>query len=261
LDGLVPGDESVALRVVTRAGRVTSFLFDQRKKGLSSLGSDYVNSLASSATKLVIPTILQSSSGKVSTSIRILVPGNFDANVKLTINSGDGSFTPVGFDQKTIPHGRVLDYSLADLTSSTPMSVVIESDQPVVASILSKMNGSDFAWAAPAKILTKISSNFTGLTPTFVFTGADINVSVNWKNANGKSKSGRITGSDIAFWSPGKGGIRTVTFTADPKKSIYGGAIIRATSGWRFAYLPLNPSAILEQSTLPKVDVRSLSRG
>ncbi|MEN9324321.1 MAG: hypothetical protein RL414_75 [Actinomycetota bacterium] len=262
VDALVPGDESVALHVVTRAGRVTSFLFDQRKKGLRSLGSDYVNSISSAATTLVIPTVLQSSSGKVSTTLRMLVPGNFDASVKITINSGDGSFTPVGFDQKSVPHGRVVDYSLADLTSTTPMSVIVESDQPVVASVLSQMSGNDFAWAIPVKALNKLNRlqmNFTGLSPTFVFTGADINVSLSWKNAAGKSKSGRVTGRDIAFWNPGKGGLRTITFVGN--KPVYAGAIIRTAAGWRFAYLPLTPSAVLEQSTLPIVDVRSLSRG
>ena len=114
VDALVPGDDSVALRVVTRAGRVTSFLFDQRKKGLSSLGSDFVNSQLAPSTHLVIPALMQSSTGKIASSIRILVPGNLDANVKLVLNSGDGSFTPLGFDGKTIAHGKVIDISLKD---------------------------------------------------------------------------------------------------------------------------------------------------
>ena len=67
----VPGEEAVAVHVATRSGRVTSFLYDQRKKGLSSLGSDFVSSTSSPSTRLVIPTVLQSSSGKVVTSIQI----------------------------------------------------------------------------------------------------------------------------------------------------------------------------------------------
>ena len=260
VDALVPGDDSVALRVVTRAGRVTSFLFDQRKKGLSSLGSDFVNSQLAPATHLVIPTLMQSSNGKVSSSIRILVPGNLDANVKLVLNSGDGSFTPLGFDGKTIAHGKVIDISLKDLTSTTPMSIVIDSDQPLVASALTSLAYGDFAWATPVAPFTDISLNFTGLNPKFVFTGTDIKVSVNWKNSNGKSMSSLITGSDIAFWNPGKTGIRTVTFRTESKKGIYGGVIIRNGSGSQLAYLPLSVGAVLERSTLPIVDVRSLSR-
>jgi hypothetical protein len=260
VDALVPGDDSVALHVVTRAGRVTSFLFDQRKKGLSSLGSDFVNSQPGPATYLVIPTLMQSSNGKVASAIRILVPGNLDANVKLNVNSGDGSFTPLGFDGRTIVHGKVIDIPLKDLTSTTPMSIVIESDQPLVASSLTALTHGDFAWATPVAPVRDIALNFTGLSPHFVFTGSEINISVNWKNSIGKSMTSHITGSEIAFWNPGQGGARTVSFHVDSKKGIYGGVIIRNSSGSQLAYLPLSVGAILERSTLPIVDVRSLLR-
>jgi hypothetical protein len=69
-----------------------------------------------------------------------------------------------------------------------------------------------------------------------------------------------ITGSEIAFWNPGQGGARTVNFHVDSKKGIYGGVIIRNSSGSQLAYLPLSVGAILERSTLPIVDVRSLLR-
>jgi len=260
VDALVPGDDSVALRVVTRAGRVTSFLFDQRKKGLASLGSDFVNSQTAPANHLVIPTLMQSSSGKVGSALRILVPGNLDANVKVTVNSGDGSFTPVGFDGRTIPHGKVMDIPLKDLTSSTPMSLVIDSDQPVVAEALTSLLNADFAWASPVAPLRDLSLNFTGLSPKFVFTGPAIDISIHWKNANGKSNETRVVGSDIAFWNPGQGGIRTISFHTNAKKDVYGGVIVRNTAGGELAYLPLSAGAVLERSTLPIVDVRTLSR-
>ncbi len=259
LDALVPGEDSVVLHVVTRSGRVTSFLFDQRRKGLAALGSDFVNSQAEPQRKLVIPTLMRSSNGNVSSTLRILVPGNLDANVKLTINSGDGAFTPLGFDGRTVPHGKVLDIPLADLTSTTPMSIIIDSDQPVVASALTRLTGGDFAWATPVAPLNTVALNFTGLSPQLVFTGTDINVGITWKNLNGKKLRTRVTGSDIAFWSPGKGGIKSVTFTADVKKPVYAGVILRTSSG-RIAYLPLSAGAALEKSTLPLVDVHTLSR-
>jgi Family of unknown function (DUF5719) len=260
VDALVPGDETVALHVVTRNGRVTSFLFDRRKKGLKALGSDYVNSQATPSQHLVIPAILQSSSGKVASTLRILVPGNLDANVKLTLNSGDGAFTPVGFDGRVVPHGKVFDIPLASLTSSTPMSVVLDSDQPVVASVLTQFGSSDFAWATPVLKFTNVSFNFTGLSPKFVFTGSAINIGVSWKSASGKSLRAKIKGSDIAFWSPSKSGLKTVTFTNLSKKPAFGGVILRNSTGAQIAYLPLTAGATLEKSSLPVVDVRSLSR-
>jgi hypothetical protein len=260
LDALVPGEDSVALHVVTRAGRVTTFLFDQRKKGLASLGSDFVNSQTKPSEHLVIPTLMQSSNGKVASALRVLVPGNLDANIKLTINSGDGAFTPVGFDGRTITHGKVIDIPLKDLTSTTPMSIILDSDQPLVAEALTALSYGDFAWSTPASPLSDISLNFTGLNPKFVFTGSSIDVSIRWKNGNGKSMSTRVSGSDIAFWNPGSGGIRTITFHSDPKKGTYGGVIMRNSSGSQLAYLPLTAGASLERSTLPVVDVRTLSR-
>lgn len=260
VDALVPGDDAVALHLVTRGGRVTSFLFDQRKKGLASLGSDFVNSQAAPQTHLDIPTLMQSSSGKVSSTLRLLVPGNLDATIKVSINSGDGAFTPLGFDGRSIAHGKVIDIPMENLTSSTPMSVVIDSDQPLVASTLTRITNGDFAWSTPVHPFGKVALNFTGLAPKFVFTGSDISVAVNWKNSLGKSMSARITGTDIAFWNPGNGGVRTISLTADPKKEIYAGVIIRNSSGSALAYLPLSAGATLERSTLPIVDVHSLSR-
>lgn len=260
VDALVPGDDSVVLHVVTRAGRVTNFLFDQRKKGLSSLGSDFVNSQHAPSKRLVIPTLMQSSNGKISSALRLLVPGALDANVKVTINSGDGAFTPLGFDGRTVVRGKVLDIPLTDLTSTTPMSIVIESDQPLVATGLTALSYGDFAWSAPVAPLSDLSMNFTGLAPKFVFTGKEISVGIKWKNALGKSMSARVSGSDIAFWNPGKGGIRTISFSSDPARGTYAGVILRNGSGSQLAYLPLSAGAVLEKSTLPIVDVRSLSR-
>ena len=272
VDALVPGEESVVLHVVTRSGRVTSFLFDERKKGLSFLGSDFVNPQSSPSRDLVIPALLQSPTGKVASTFRILVPGTLDANIKLTVNSGDGSFTPLGFDGRTIPHGKVLDIPLSNLTSATPMSIHVESDQPVVAGVLTEITRGDFAWSSPVSRFISYSGNFLGLSPKFVFTGPEIDINISWKNSAGKSMNQRLTGSDIAFWIPntsgksGTSGIRTVSFTNNAKNAatssnpVYAGVIIPSASGGKLAYLPLKVGAALEKSTLPIVDVHSLSR-
>lgn len=259
IDALVPGEEAVAVHVATRSGRVTSFLYDQRKKGLSSLGSDFVSSTSSPSTRLVIPTVLQSSSGKVVTSIRLLVPGSLDASTRITVKSGDGEFTPVGFDDRLIKHGVVTDVALPDLTSSTPMALVIDSDQPVVASVLTQMKGGDFAWASASQPLDKLSMNFTGLAPKFVFVGDSISVAISWKDASGRGHRAKVSGDGIAFWNPGTAGIRTISLDADVKKGIIGGVILR--NNYQIAYLPLVPSAILETSSLPVADTHALARG
>ena len=42
IDSLVPGEESIAIAVKTKSGRGSSYLFDERKKGLTPLGADFV---------------------------------------------------------------------------------------------------------------------------------------------------------------------------------------------------------------------------
>ena len=259
VDGLVPGEDAVALHIATRSGRVTTFLADQRKKGLSSLGSDFVSSTTAPSTHLIIPTVLQSSSGKVDTTLRLLVPGTLDASVRVSVKSGDGEFTPVGFDDRSIKRGVVTDIAMPDLTSSTPMAFVIDSDQPIVAGVLTQMKGGDFAWASASKPIDSLSMNFTTLSPKFVFSGNSISVSISWKDGNGKSNRTRVSGDGIAFWNPGNAGIRTVTITSNPKSGTVGGVILR--NNYQIAYLPLIPSAILETSTLPIADAHALARG
>jgi hypothetical protein len=57
IDSLVPGEESIALAVKTRSGRVSSYLFDERKKGLKALGADFVAPVGQSRKQVVIPAI------------------------------------------------------------------------------------------------------------------------------------------------------------------------------------------------------------
>lgn len=259
LDSLVPGEDAVAVHVITRSGRVTTFMYDQRKKGLSSLGSDFVSSISSPSTHMVIPTVLQSSSGKVKTTLRVLAPGALDASIQVSAQSGDGEFIPVGFDGRTIKAGVVTDIAMNDLTSTTPMGFIITSDQPIVAGVLTQMTGGDFAWASAAKTLDSLSMNFTGLNPMFVFVAPKIAVDISWKNMNGKSLRTSVSGEGIALWSPGKGGIKTISLSANTKKEVVGGVILR--NNYQIAYLPLVPSAILERSSLPIADTHALARG
>ena len=259
LDSIVPGEESVAVHVVTREGRVTSFLHDVRNKGLQSLGSDYVNAFAAPAKQLVIPAVLNS--GK--SIIRLLDPGEINANVKVTVYARDGSFSPIGLDGRTIVHGIVTDRPISVLNSSSPVAIMITSDQPILASILTIVSGADFAWATAATPITLVTMNITGTKPEFLFQGSNIRVRVKWTDQSGGSHATTLTGSDIAHWNPGKAGIRKVTFMADLRNPNYGSMILRSftSSGSDLAYLPVAQSADLETSTLPIVDSHSLSRG
>ena len=257
LDALVAGDDVMALEVITRAGRVTSFMYDQRKKGLRNLGMDYVAAGSEPSTHLVIPIGLNpsTSSGKVNHSLRFLVPGQLNATVNVTINSADGAFTPIGFSSKVIAHGTVIEIPIANLISSSAFSVDITSDQPLVAGLFSQ-NRSDFAWGSSTPAFTRMALNFAGLTPTFTFTGSKLKVDVEAVLANGKKISTELSDDAFVAWNPGKG-VKSISFTSRGKAPVYGGALIASPNG--FTYLPLQSNTTPIETLLPITDVHTLT--
>ena len=146
IDSLVPGEESIALAVKTRSGRVSSYLFDERKKGLKALGADFVAPVGQARKQVVIPAIsglfgkLSQNTNSVSHTLRLLVPSSIDANVDISVNSDDGKFIPVGLSQLNIKSQRVFNVPLAFAPTNQPFSIIIESDQPILASVLSNFS-------------------------------------------------------------------------------------------------------------------------
>lgn len=257
LDSLVAGDDLVALEVITRAGRVTSFMYDSRKKGLRSLGMDYVAAGRGPSKHLVIPIGLNPSraNGKVKSSLRLLAPGQLDATVSVKVASADGEFTPLGFDSKVIQHGRVIDIQLANLISTSAYSVILDSDQPIVAGLFSQ-NYVDFAWGSTAEPFTRMALNFAGLSPSFTFTGNKFVVDVQMVLSNGKKITRTLRGDTFLAWSPGAP-VKTISFTSRGNSPLYGGALISSPNG--FTYLPLQSNTTPTQTLLPITDVHTLT--
>ena len=259
IDALVPGDDLMALDVITRSGRVTSFLFDQRNKGLRSLGMDYVTSAAAPATHIVIPVGLNPSpqNGKVTNSLRLLVPGSLDATLTMQIVSSDGAFTPVGFDSKQVAHGKVIQLPINNLISTSAFSVVIDSDRPVVAGLFTQAPYGDFAWGVAAAPFTRMALNMAGLQPTLILTGSEFRVSVQMVMSNGKRVTRKLTGSTFLTWNPGSA-LKSIAFYSEGSKPVYGGLLIRSPNG--FAYLPVQSNTTPTQTLLPVTDVHTLTR-
>ena len=259
VDALVPGDELMALNVITRAGRVTSFLFDQRNKGLRSLGMDYVAGVEAPSTHIVIPVALNPSSqnGKVANSLRMLVPGALDATITMQIVSGDGAFTPVGFDSRPVAHGKVIQIPIKSLISATPFSVVVDSDRPLVAGLLTQTPYGDFAWGAATTPFTRMALNLVGLQPTLVLSGSRFNVSVQLVMSNGKRVSKSLKGDTFLTWNPG-GAVKSIALYSQGSKPVYGGLLIRSANG--FTYLPIQSNTTPTQTLLPVTDVHTLTR-
>ena len=269
VDSLVPGEESIALAVKTKSGRVSSYLFDERKKGLKSLGADFVSPVGQARKQVIIPAIsglpgkLSSNTNSVSHTLRLLVPSSIDANVDISVNSDDGRFIPVGLSQLNVKSQRVLNVPLTFAPTNQPFSVIIDSDQPVLASVFSNFSygkSSEIAWATGADELSKWSVNLTGSKPTLTFVGDRIDVQITATGSNGKKFEKKLTGNNFLVWRAPVG-LNKLEVQAN-RSGIVGGVIFLPESGGiGSSYIPMNNGANLETASEPVADARVISRG
>ena len=269
IDSLVPGEESIAIAVKTKSGRVSSYLFDERKKGLKSLGADFVSPVGQARKQVIIPAIsglpgkLSSNTNSVSHTLRLLVPSYIDANVDISVNSDDGRFIPVGLSQLNVKSQRVLNVPLTFAPTNQPFSVIIDSDQPVLASVFSNFSygkSSEIAWATGADELSKWSVNLTGSKPTLTFVGDRIDVQITATGSNGKKFEKKLTGSNFLVWRAPVG-LNKLEVQAN-RSGIGGGVIFLPESGGiGSSYIPMNNGANLETASEPVADARVISRG
>ena len=269
VDSLIPGEDIIVIGVKTISGRVSSYLFDERKKGLKSLGADFIAPIGSSSKKLTISAIsgltrkLVSQANSASHSMRLLVPGKIDANISVTINSNDGNFVPIGLAELNVKSQRVLNIPLTFAPTNQAFSIIIDSDQPLLASVLSTFTygkSSEIAWATAADDLAKWSVNLTGSRPTLTFSGKKINVAISATGINGKKITETVTGSNFAIWRPPVG-LNRLQITTNTK-GISGGVIFLPEVGSiGSSYIPMNNGANLETASEPIADASVITRG
>ena len=263
LDSLAPGSEYTVLHLQTRSGRVTSYLFDERKKGLKFYGGDFVNSQSAPKNNLSIAGIITNpgKNGKITHSVRLLAPFDANANVNLQVLGSDGVFTPVGFDSINLKAGVVKELPLNIDLGKTAIGVKITSDQPIVASVYTYVESKasrDFIWSTPSGNLTKVSLNIDGLEPTLTMAGSAIDVNIKWKSASGKSFSKILHASDLINWKVPPN-TRLIEITSLPNALPLEGAgfIWRSTAG--IAFLPFKTGSTLESSSLPISNIAIIS--
>lgn len=264
LDSLAPGESSVAIHAITRSGRVTMFLHDQRQRGLQNLGSDLVSQSANPEKRVVIPAInnIALSGRNTVQMLRILAPGNVNANVRAKLIASDGTFAPLELDDVNVKGGNVKDIIFKPVLLAKNFSLVLTSDQPIVAAVKSSgtFDGTnEFTWSTPSQELQDLVLHFGGLRPEVVFQGKNIEVNVEWTGKDRKVYGKTILGNkenDIASWSP-KNGVISAKFTFKSDQ-IYGGIIFKEKRG--LSSLPLRAGAQLESSSIPILDARIISR-
>ena len=264
LDSLAPGSREIVIRSLTRSGRVTSYLLDERGRGLKALGGDIVN-FSSKATKEVfipaVPHTVRKVGNKpveLAHSLRLLVPGELDARVTVKVISTDGSFIPAGFENKLVKAGSVVSLPLSPNLPASKFGLQISSDEPLVASVYSPtfaQKKTDFIWSTSSPELTKITLATSGLSPQLVFIGGVISLDIELTLDKGKRKVVEVRGDEIATVKIPEG-VRSITFLA-VGKGIYGAGLIATKSG--YGYFPLAPGSVLTKSSVPLSNIRVLT--
>jgi hypothetical protein len=269
IDTLAPGEDSLVIAVKTKSGRVSSFVFDERKRGLRSLGADFVAAVNSPTKLLTIPAIsgfrgkMAISANTSVHSLRLMVPGTIDANVEVSINSNDGNFVPIGLAELEVKSQRVLNIPLTFAPEKQAFSIIVKSDQPILGSVLSTFGigrSGEIAWATGADELSRLTINLTGSKPLVAFSGANINVNIDAVGTNGKKYKVNVKGSNFAIWQAPVG-LNRIQFVSRGTGTT-GGIILQPEGvGLGSSYIPLNTGANLESASEPISDADVISRG
>ncbi len=261
VDSLAPGDKTLTVHVAPRSGRINAFMIDEQGKGLKGLGGDLVNSSALATRNIVIPAIPNQMSKKspaLSHTLRVLTPGDVDANVTVEVMSADGVFVPVGLTSRSISSGIVTEFQLDPNITSNVMAVRITATEPVVAAVKSTVVVSgrkDFVWSTTAPELVPLTIAVTGLTPLISFAGDRINVSVDVTLINGKVVRQNVKGSDIANWRvPANARSFTVVKVG---AATYAGALVSSANG--YGYFPIAAGSVLTKIEVPDSNIRVLN--
>ena len=261
LDSLAPGDKTLTVHVAPRSGRINAFMIDEQGKGLKALGGDLVNPATTARKNVVIPAIPNQNSRNTPAlphTLRILSPGDVDANVTVEVMSGDGVFVPVGFTSRSISAGIVTEFALDPNITSNVMAVRITASEPVVAAVKSTVVVSgrkDFVWSTAAPELTPLTIAVTGLTPFVSFAGERINVSLDVTLVNGKVVRQNVKGTDIANWRvPANARSFTLIKVGE---ATYAGALVSSING--YGYFPIAAGSVLTKIEVPDSNIRVLN--
>lgn len=254
-DSLAPGEDAIAINAITRAGRVSIFMLDNRKRGLRAMGADYIAPAPAPSKTIIIPNV-PTTKDKDGQILRVVVPGNVGANLKATILSSDGTFAPIGVDGASIDAGTVRDIKFKPVVADSSYALRLDSDTPISASVLT-INKGDLIWASNTNPISQTTIQLGGFTPLFRFYGKMIDINLNWIDSKGRRSGKRIVGNDtVAFRS--KVGLARISITSN-QPDTFGSLVVNSGSG--YASLPITSGSRLESAVLPRSDARTINRG
>ncbi|KRO45359.1 MAG: hypothetical protein ABR61_01965 [Actinobacteria bacterium BACL2 MAG-120813-bin23] len=256
IDSLSPGSERIVLKVETRSGRVTSYLLDERVRGLSNIGADFVPAISEAGRELVIAglSVKLGSNSSIKHTLRLMSVGEVDASASVEIISPDGVYVPVEIGEISLNAREVTDIDLSGVDfGSKTFALKINATNEIVASVLSEVKSgsiSDFTWSAPSRSFNTVNFNIYGLEPVMSFVGERIILSISWRDRQGRGNSELIRGDEIVNWRvPPNARLMTINST-NPVV-----AAMSWKSGDGVARLGIAPSTNLESATKPVADI------
>ncbi len=256
IDSLLPGANRLVVKVKVISGRVTSFLIDERARGLDNIGGDFVAPITTPSTELVIAGVPAKfgSSSSITRVLRLMSTDEVDTNVSVEVISRAGIYVPVELGNIEINAGEVVDIPIQNLDlGKGNFGLKIMATSAIVASLLSEVKSgsvSDFMWSAPSTSFENASFNIYGLEPSITFLGDQIRARIQWRSRDGKSFSENLSGEEILNWRV-PANTRLITI------SNISGA--RAGMSWLTSdgvtHLPIESAATLESAARPRADI------
>lgn len=180
LAGLAAEQRRIAVHLSASGGQVAAYLQDSRLDGFTPQGTDLVTAGAAPSEHQVVPGILVTDTqidAVDAGALRLLVPGEEDATVSVSLVGPDGEQPLAGAQELALVAGEVTDISLGGLPAGS-YTAVVESSAPVVASAMIARAGRageldetarvDRAWTAAVETGGGLVSVPTGTTGQLV---------------------------------------------------------------------------------------------
>lgn len=256
IDSLIPGADRLVVRVKVISGRVTSYLTDERVRGLDNIGGDYVSPVFQPNNELVIagiPARLGATS-EINRTLRLMSTEDLDTTVSVEVISRAGVYVPVDLGNLEINASEVVDVPLQNLDLGRgSFGLKITSGAPIVAALLSEVRSgsvSDFMWSVPSPKFVTASFNIYGLEPTITMVGEEIRVRIQWRNRSGEIRAESLIGREILNWRV-PANTRLISFTNLSGAQM--GMSWLTQDG--VAHVPIESAASLESAARPLSDI------
>jgi hypothetical protein len=256
IDSLLPGADRLVVKVKVISGRVTSFLVDERVRGLNNIGGDFIAPISTPSTELVIAGLPATfgSSSTITRTLRLMSTDDVDTNVSVEVLSREGVYVPVELGNIEINAGEVVDIPLENLDlGKGNFGLKITATTSIVASLFSEVKSgsiSDFMWSAPSPAFENASFNIYGLEPSITFVGDVIRARIQWRSRDGESFTENLSGEEILNW---RVPANTRLITISNLSSARAGMSWLTSDG--VTHLPIESAATLESAARPRADI------